>query len=609
MRAPESGTHPADPGTVVAVRHVSSPSRWDRISLRTKITGVTVLLLTAGLTVAGIGTMTVLRSYLVDEIDRRLQTGIAELSVDNTIDLADTTTHFENASSPFNPYYLAVLDPSGATLEDYFPGEQGSRPVVTDAVIESALTEWRQELVSATSLDRTAQWRLLLTPVTLNGSGDPAILVVASDLADANATVTRFAAVFLFFALTVIILGGAMTRLLVTTTFTPLRRVEDTAARFADGDYSQRMSGAPPNTEVGRLTRSINTMLARIDRAFDDRAKTIEQMRRFVGDASHELRTPLVTVRGYAELYRMGALPEKDDVAQAMVRIEKEAIRMTELVQDLLELARLDETKPMQLERVDLLPIARDAARDTMAASPARVVSVIGLERDDLTGPVSAAPPVDVATPARPIDAVAPVDTLTKPITLPADSVTSTPGRGAALATGPIAFAGALSRLVPRGRRRPVSPAAEPVDLPAPANDLQAVVLGDENKIRQVIANLLGNALRFSPESSPLEIGVGVDRLGHHAVISVIDHGDGVPPQIRDKIFQRFWRADTSRARETGGSGLGLAIVAAIVHAHQGVVDVVETPGGGASFRVWLPLAPSVVTSPGDGASAPTSGT
>ena len=609
MRAPESGTHPADPGTVVAVRHVSSPSRWDRISLRTKITGVTVLLLTAGLTVAGIGTMTVLRSYLVDEIDRRLQTGIAELSVDNTIDLADTTTHFENASSPFNPYYLAVLDPSGATLEDYFPGEQGSRPVVTDAVIESALTEWRQELVSATSLDRTAQWRLLLTPVTLNGSGDPAILVVASDLADANATVTRFAAVFLFFALTVIILGGAMTRLLVTTTFTPLRRVEDTAARFADGDYSQRMSGAPPNTEVGRLTRSINTMLARIDRAFDDRAKTIEQMRRFVGDASHELRTPLVTVRGYAELYRMGALPEKDDVAQAMVRIEKEAIRMTELVQDLLELARLDETKPMQLERVDLLPIARDAARDTMAASPARVVSVIGLERDDLTGPVSAAPPVDVATPARPIDAVAPVDTLTKPITLPADSVTSTPGRGAALATGPIAFAGALSRLVPRGRRRPVSPAAEPVELPAPADDLQAVVLGDENKIRQVIANLLGNALRFSPESSPLEIGVGVDRVGHRAVISVIDHGDGVPPQIRDKIFQRFWRADTSRARETGGSGLGLAIVAAIVHAHQGVVDVVETPGGGASFRVWLPLAPSVVTSPGDGASALTSGT
>ena len=69
------------------------------------------------------------------------------------------------------------------------------------------------------------------------------------------------------------------------------------------------------------------------------------------------------------------------------------------------------------------------------------------------------------------------------------------------------------------------------------------------------------------------------------------DHGEGIPPQIRDKIFQRFWRADTSRARETGGSGLGLAIVSSILAAHHGTVEVVETDGGGATFRVSLPLA------------------
>ena len=74
-------------------------------------------------------------------------------------------------------------------------------------------------------------------------------------------------------------------------------------------------------------------------------------------------------------------------------------------------------------------------------------------------------------------------------------------------------------------------------------------------------------------------------------MIEVVDHGEGIPPQIREKIFQRFWRADTSRTRETGGSGLGLAIVSSIVAAHNGVVDVVETPGGGATFRVSLPLA------------------
>jgi len=125
--------------------------------------------------------------------------------------------------------------------------------------------------------------------------------------------------------------------------------------------------------------------------------------------------------------------------------------------------------------------------------------------------------------------------------------------------------------------------------LPAPVPH-RAVVLAEENKIRQVVNNLVGNAVRFTPDTSSIEIGVGVDTDNRLAVISVIDHGEGVPPQIREKIFQRFWRADTSRTRVTGGSGLGLAIVSGIVEAHQGSVEVVDTPGGGATFRVQLPL-------------------
>ena len=186
----------------------------------------------------------------------------------------------------------------------------------------------------------------------------------------------------------VILLGAATTQLLVTSTFAPLRDVERTAARFAAGDYSQRLGGATPNTEVGRLNRSLNTMLARIDRAFADRQRTVEQMRRFVGDASHELRTPLVSLRGYAELYRMGALAETADVAQAMDRIEREAIRMGELVEDLLELARLDEAKPPQLLPVDLLPIAQDAALDASASAPNRRVTVVVPEPETMTLPV-----------------------------------------------------------------------------------------------------------------------------------------------------------------------------------------------------------------------------
>ena len=119
------------------------------------------------------------------------------------------------------------------------------------------------------------------------------------------------------------------------------------------------------------------------------------------------------------------------------------------------------------------------------------------------------------------------------------------------------------------------------------------VVLAEEDKLRQVLANLIGNAIRFTPDGTPIEIATYGDKERGIAVLEIIDHGDGIPPQVRDKIFQRFWRADSSRTRDTGGSGLGLAIVAAIVSAHQGTIGISETAGGGATFRVALPLLPS----------------
>ena len=112
------------------------------------------------------------------------------------------------------------------------------------------------------------------------------------------------------------------------------------------------------------------------------------------------------------------------------------------------------------------------------------------------------------------------------------------------------------------------------------------------------MTNLLGNAMRFTPADSPIEIGVGRRRAGGHGAISVIDHGEGIPPQLREKIFQRFWRADTSRTRDTGGSGLGLAIVAGIVANHNGTSRSLDTAGGGATFRVSLPLLPATPSPP-----------
>ena len=544
---------------------------WNRISLRTKITGVTVLLLTMGLLVAGVGTMTVLRAYLLDEVDSDLLAAAKDLPP--IVDLEGARTFDEETFSGRNPFYYAAVDAGGRLIDDNLSPEQSElRPDVSGLTLLEL-----QELptqVTLTNDEHTAEWRVLALPGRLVGTGEQATLVIGMDLGRSNAIVARYAAIFLFFGLTAVILGGAFTRLLVTSTFAPLREVEATAARFADGDFSQRLSGATPNTEVGRLNRSLNAMLSRIDRAFADRARTIDQMRRFVGDASHELRTPLVSVRGYAELYRMGALTKPEDVAQAMERIEKEAIRMGELVEDLLELARIDEAKPLQLTEVDLIPLANDAALDAMASAPDRIVTVVG---------------TDIPSPEAHVEEP---DTLTKVLELPDTAAQGTPSRGTAAtaATGPIAFANATLARMRRARPRPQQERVAVAEPPAP--ELRAVVLAEENKLRQVLANLVGNAVRFTPAGTPIEIGVGVDTERRVAILSVIDHGEGIPPQIRDKIFQRFWRADTSRTRDTGGSGLGLAIVSAIIQAHHGEVEVVETPGGGATFRVLLPLLP-----------------
>lgn len=538
---------------------------WSSVSLRTKITGVTVLVLAFGLLVAGMGTTPLLKEVLTQQANDSLLTAakgkiVGEISEDGQLQLDAPASLF-----------VAVYDTNGelrasSGWDDSIAPEHPAHLSANDVAATGT------QIYSTTNASGTIVYHAVSVPVTLDGFRTGAAWVAISMQSTDN-TIATYLTIFFVLGVLIIVVGALLTRWLVTGTFEPLRQVERTAAAFADGDFSQRLAGSTPNTEVGRLSRSLNTMLARIDRAYSDRGKTIEQMRNFVGDASHELRTPLVSVRGYAELYRMGALQTPQDVAQAMERIEKEAIRMGALVEDLLQLARLDETRPLNLASVDLLPIARDAALDTTAQAPGRTVRVV---RDERTAPIEDSPAE--LTDGSP----APMEQQGQPST-----------------TGPI-FGATFNRF----RRRPKSAgdnAAQDAAKPLPEPLVLAVpplVLGEENKIRQVVTNLIGNALRFTPADSPIELAVGADARAGTASIAIVDHGDGIPPQIREKIFQRFWRADSSRTRETGGSGLGLAIVASIVAAHGGTVDVTETPGGGATFRVILPLAPAAATTP-----------
>lgn len=563
--------------------HRTLLEKWNSISLRTKITGVTVLMLTVGLVVSGVGTMTFLREYMLQQVDTQLRGAYSDLSTFLGPNSSPLYFKLDDATTAPREHYVGVLDANGILLTDNSDSDE-HRPNVSGLGELAESAETHQSVYIVKSRDGREEWHTAVRSIYLP-NGSIGAVVVAHSLQETEAVTTAYLSIFLAFGVGVVVLGAMLTRLLVTSTFAPLRQVEATAAAIAEGDYSQRMSGDTPNTEVGRLNRSLNTMLSRIDRAFADRARTIEQMRRFVGDASHELRTPLVSVRGYAELYRMGALQSPDEVAKAMDRIEREAIRMGALVEDLLELARLDETRPLKVAPVDLVPIAADAALDARASSPGRTVSIVVPSRPE---PLAFAPAIESNTPAGPGSGPGAPD---------ADE----PGRPTTN-TGAIRFAGAMARW--RGRRARTSPEIAPTEQAITSLESERhtgarpIVLGDENKIRQVVVNLIGNALRFTPEDSPIEVAVSVDDIAGKAILEVIDHGEGIPPQIREKIFQRFWRADSSRARETGGSGLGLAIVSSIVQAHGGSVEALETPGGGATFRVTLPLADEATDDP-----------
>jgi two-component system OmpR family sensor kinase len=125
-------------------------------------------------------------------------------------------------------------------------------------------------------------------------------------------------------------------------------------------------------------------------------------------------------------------------------------------------------------------------------------------------------------------------------------------------------------------------------------------VIGDSMALRQVIDNLLANVRTHTPTGTPATVSTRIETAGarREVVLEVADSGPGLPAEDADRVFERFYRADASRSRARGGTGLGLAVVAALVAVHEGRVDVAETPGGGATFRVRLPIAPPEPVSP-----------
>jgi two-component system OmpR family sensor kinase len=549
-----------------AIRRLS-----ERTPLRVKLITAVLALVTIALGAIGVASVYVLHSYLTTQSDNELKGEFGSLLINPGNLVTQPPGYLYQVYGQQNLFAGIQLPGSQlAWSPRAMPGignsgqAQQSLPALPTSAGWAGISRTLETVPAQSGSDT---WRVIAATFTyqaITSTGGTqqltGTLVVGTDLGNVNATVRRIA----YFDM---IVGGVIVLVLalvgvaaVRANLRPLDEIEETAEAIADGHLDRRVPERDPRTEIGRLGRSLNSMLSQIETAFHAREeseaaahRSEERMRRFIADAGHELRTPLTAIRGFAEYYRQrgGLVPhwDKDEQAKAassassatgivhpqggtgssgrgaggaagdgltpgdldrlMQRVEKEAARMGLLVEDLLLLARLDQQRPLARQPVDLLSLAADAVHDARLLAPARTV--------------------DLSVQA-----------------------------GAAF-----------------------------------------LVIGDEPRLRQVIGNLMSNALTHTPDGTPIEVSIGSGTLDPRlpssspaVTLDVTDHGPGMTTEQAHRVFERFYRTDQARTRATGGSGLGLAIVNALVSAHGGVASVRTAPGRGATFRIALPLAP-----------------
>jgi two-component system OmpR family sensor kinase len=481
------------------------------MSLRVRLLAVMLAVLAGGLAVADVATYASLQRFLTRRVDQQLAATrfpaagrlMRQL---NPPDSGETRRRFApsvgRSSLDIAPAgtYAELRDGTGTKLASMTIGfgEQAAIEPRLPKQTTPPLRRGQRRLFTAPARKGSTDYRVLAEASPESDT----VLVLAIPLREVTSTLHRLVFVEVLVTGGVLALVVVIALWLVRLSLRPLDKMTLTAGEIAAGNLSARVEDDDDHSEVGRLGRALNAMLHQIEQAFSARQRSEDQLRqseerlrRFVADASHELRTPLTSIRGHSELFRRGADADPVALAQSMRRIEEEAARMGVLVDDLLLLARLDEGRPPERERVDLTKIVQDAVTDARASEPDRTIEL----RDG----------ADV------------------------------------------------------------------------------IVLGDTARLQQLVANLLANARVHTPPSAAVRVEIRSE--GAEVVLVVADDGPGMTPEQASRVFERFYRADASRARRRGGTGLGLSIVTAVAEAHGGSVVVDTAPDAGATFTVRLP--------------------
>ena len=356
-------------------------------SLRSRLTIGIVVLSAIGFATSFAGASNLLKNYLIHQVDDELNSvgGTTALRIDrgatiaNNENVPETTQHNEKHEAAHQQPIQRIPTALSVTLlaqDGSIKGALGGD--LTTFQITDYVKGFTREMALAKNGDpftiEAGKSEFRAIAYVLPTTGDT--VIVATSLEDVSKTEHQLNSLFFFIGLIMLLLIAILSRSVIRIGMRPLENVERTAEKIAAGDLSARLPDAKPSTEVGRLVTALNTMLSRIEESFAARTESESRLRRFVADASHELRTPLTAIRGFAELHRQGAVTGHDETKELVARIERESIRMSALVEDLLTLARMDQGPKMEIKPVNISEVVSDAVVSARAAGPGHPITL-----------------------------------------------------------------------------------------------------------------------------------------------------------------------------------------------------------------------------------------
>ncbi|MEU7930569.1 HAMP domain-containing sensor histidine kinase [Micromonospora echinofusca] len=503
-------------------------ARLRSVPLRVKLVAAVLALVAAALLVISSLTAFFLRNYLVGQVDGQIKSASQGLG-----QLLPGLRSGQLEAMLPSSYVVSLADENRVYRTAYDDISLDPEQLPDFPSDRSGFAALEGPPRTVMSHDGRTRWRVVYT-----GQQDGSVLAVGQPLTQVDRAVKQLVWIDLLVGGAVLILLASIGAAIVRTSLKPLVEIERTAAAIAGGDLTRRVpdpeEGQPfPTSELGRLSRALNAMLTQIEVAFTARAAS--------ETAARSAEAVARDAAGAARASEARARRSEERMRQFVADASHELRTPLTTIRGFAELYRQGAASAPE-QTADLLRrIEQEAARMGLL-----VEDLLLLARLDRERPLALAP---VELPVLASEAVE-----------------------AARVTAP-----------ERRIELEVAPSSGPL-----------VVYGDDARLRQVIGNLMTNALTHTPPEAGVTLRLRAEP-GNLAVVEVVDTGPGLTPEQAERVFERFYRVDAARTRRAGGNtgtGLGLAIVAALVRAHHGTVEVAETPGGGATFRVRLPLVP-----------------